>query len=122
MSRAVFIAGGSAAIAIAAGVAVYLKSASAPDTVLSQNWAMLDKYCVNCHNDAERTGDISFEHAKLENVVQDARLWEAALKKLRLGMMPPRDEPQSSSWSPPSEQPSGEPCACPPSSSSPTQT
>lgn len=94
MSRAVYIAGGCAVVAIAAGVAVYLKSAAAPDAVLGQNWAMLDKYCVNCHNDAERTGDISFEHAKLENVVKDARLWEAAIKKLRLRMMPPRDEPQ----------------------------
>ncbi len=73
---------------------MYLKSASAPETVLHERWAMLDKYCVDCHNDAELTADISFEHVRPENIVKDARIWEAAIKKLRLGMMPPRNEPQ----------------------------
>jgi hypothetical protein len=94
MRKAVYIAGGCAVAAVAAGVAWYLKSASAPESVLRDRWAMLDKYCVDCHNDAERTGDISFEHVRPQNVVKDARVWEAAIKKLRLGMMPPRTEPQ----------------------------
>ncbi|MEO8466433.1 MAG: DUF1592 domain-containing protein [Gammaproteobacteria bacterium] len=94
MRKSVTIASGCAVIAIAAGVAVYLKSAAAPQTVLNERWAMLDKYCVDCHNDADRTGDVSFEHVQSANIVKDAHLWEAAIKKLRLGMMPPRDKPQ----------------------------
>ena len=94
MRKAVYVAGGCAVVAVAAGIAVHLESVSAPETVLRERWAMLDKYCVDCHNDTDLTGDISFEHVRPEYIVKDARLWEAAIKKLRLGMMPPRDEPQ----------------------------
>jgi hypothetical protein len=93
MRRSISIAGG-VAVALAVGVGVYLRLEHAPEAVLEDRWAMLDEYCVGCHNDAELTGDLSFERRKPDNVVQDARVWEAAIKKLRLGMMPPRDEPQ----------------------------
>ena len=43
---------------------------------LEERWAMLDKYCVGCHNDAELTGDLSLEHRKPDGVVQDARVWK----------------------------------------------
>jgi hypothetical protein len=94
MRKELYIAGGGAAIALAAGIGWYFRSAAAPETMLRDRWAMLDKFCVDCHNDAELTGEISFEHVRPENVVKDARIWEAAIKKLRLGTMPPRDEPQ----------------------------
>jgi hypothetical protein len=94
MKRSTYVAGGCAAAAIAVGVGAYVLSKPAPEAVLQERWAMLDKYCVGCHNDAELTGDLSLEHRKPDGVVQDARVWEAAIKKLRLGMMPPRDEPQ----------------------------
>ncbi len=94
MTRSTYIAGGCAAAAIAVGVGAYVWLKPAPEAVLEERWAMLDKYCVDCHNDAELTGDLSFEHRRPDSVIQDARVWEAAIKKLRLGMMPPRDEPQ----------------------------
>jgi hypothetical protein len=94
MRKSVYIAGGATVVAVIAGVAWHLQSSSAPENVLRDRWAMLDKYCSDCHNDAELTGDVSFEHLRPENVVKDARIWEAAIKKLRLGMMPPRSEPQ----------------------------
>ncbi len=94
MRKSIYIAGGCVAAALAVGVGAYLRLASAPEAVLEDRWAMLDEYCVGCHNDAELTGDVSFERRTPDDVVQDARVWEAAIRKLRLGMMPPRDEPQ----------------------------
>jgi len=93
MSRAIYVVGGCVA-AVAAGLGAYVWLKPAPEAVLEDRWAMLDKYCTDCHNDAELTGDLSLEHRKPGNVVHDARVWEAAIKKLRLGLMPPRDEPQ----------------------------
>jgi hypothetical protein len=87
-------AAGTVVAALAAGAGAYVLLKPAPEAVLEDRWALLDQYCVGCHNDAELTGDVSFEHLRPENVVHDAKVWEAAIKKLRLGMMPPRDEPQ----------------------------
>jgi hypothetical protein len=93
MSSRAYIAAGVVA-AVAAGTAAYVFRAPAPDTVLRDQWAMLDRYCTDCHNDAELTADVSFEGLRPENIHTDAGVWEAAIRKLRLGMMPPRDEPQ----------------------------
>jgi hypothetical protein len=93
MRKAVYIGAGGVAAA-AAAVALVVATQRSPDAVLYERWAMVDRYCVDCHNDAELTGGISFEGLKPENVVADARVWEAAIRKLRLGMMPPREEPQ----------------------------
>jgi hypothetical protein len=93
MRKAVYFGAGGA-VAAAAAVALVVATQRSPDAVLHERWAMVDRYCVDCHNDAELTGGISFEGLKPDNVVADARVWEAAIRKLRLGMMPPREEPQ----------------------------
>jgi hypothetical protein len=93
MKRSIYLgAGGAAAAATAVALVVYTQRS--PDAVLHERWAMIDRYCVDCHNDAELTGGVSFERLQPGNVVADARVWEAAIRKLRLGMMPPREEPQ----------------------------
>ena len=55
-------------------------------------WALLDDYCVRCHNDIEFKGKTSFEALNLDDLHADARTWEAIARKLRTGSMPPRDE------------------------------
>ncbi|HMB73983.1 MAG TPA: DUF1587 domain-containing protein, partial [Gammaproteobacteria bacterium] len=65
-----------------------------PEAQLRENWVMLERYCVDCHNDAELTGGISFEGADPENIHSNPEMFEAAIRKLRVGMMPPRTEPQ----------------------------
>ena len=56
--------------------------------------ALVGRYCVDCHNAAERAGDLSLERADLAHVEQDPELWEAVVRKLRVAMMPPPDAPQ----------------------------
>ena len=65
-----------------------------PEAVLESHWGMLDRYCVDCHNDAEFTAGLSLEGRKPEDVVADAAVWEKAIHKLSIGVMPPREEPQ----------------------------
>jgi len=92
MKTPLTIAGGCAVAAAIA--AAYVWMSRSPDAALRQQWAMLDQYCVDCHNDVEFTGGISFEGLSPDDVHADAELFEAAIRKLRVGMMPPRDVDQ----------------------------
>jgi hypothetical protein len=79
---------------IGAGAAAYYWASRRPEAVLEEHWALLDRYCVECHNDAEFTGGLSLEGRSFDAVHAEADVWEAAIRKLRLGVMPPREEPQ----------------------------
>ena len=59
-----------------------------------QRFAVLDRYCTECHNDAEREADLSFESLNLDEVPQHAEQFEAAIVKLRGRLMPPPGNPQ----------------------------
>jgi len=60
----------------------------------TEQWAMLDRYCVECHNDAEYTGDVSFESWSPENIAAHAATFEKVVRKLRGQLMPPPGEPR----------------------------
>jgi len=51
--------------------------------------AVIDQYCVTCHNQRLKTGGLTLEAADLGNVPAGAALWEKVVKKLRTGAMPP---------------------------------
>ena len=50
---------------------------------------MVDQYCVSCHSDKLKTGDLSLEKLDLTDVGTAAETWEKVDGKLRSGMMPP---------------------------------
>lgn len=54
-----------------------------------KHWAMLNTYCVGCHNAKLRTGGLAFDELKPADVPEKAKTWEAVVRKLRGGMMPP---------------------------------
>jgi hypothetical protein len=56
--------------------------------------AFVDHYCVNCHNRYDRTAGLSLEGLDLAKAGADADVWEKAVRKLRVGMMPPTDAPR----------------------------
>jgi len=93
MKKPIYIAAGTIAT-VAAGASAYVLVNRSPEAELKEQWALVGQYCAGCHNDAEYTADISFEGLRPEDVHSDARIWEAAIRKLRVGMMPPREEPQ----------------------------
>ena len=56
--------------------------------------AVLDQYCVTCHNQTARTAELLLDQADVENIDQGPEVWEKVLKKLRAGAMPPAGMPR----------------------------
>jgi hypothetical protein len=56
--------------------------------------AMLDKYCVTCHNQKLRTAGLTLDTMNLDRVSDNAETWEKVLRKLHGGMMPPQGMPR----------------------------
>jgi mono/diheme cytochrome c family protein len=56
--------------------------------------ALVQKYCVSCHNDRAKTGGVSFDGLDPAQAAAHAEIWERALLKLRGGMMPPQGMPR----------------------------
>ena len=68
--------------------------ASASDT-----WqqALVDRYCVTCHNDQVRTAGLSLDAHALTRVGDAPEMWETVVRKLRAGAMPPLPRPRPDS-------------------------
>ena len=56
--------------------------------------AMVQTYCVVCHNDAMMTGNMSLNGFAVEEASNRAETAEKMVRKLRAGMMPPRGMPR----------------------------
>ena len=55
---------------------------------------LLDRYCVSCHNDRLRTGGLALDTLDAENLAAGAAVWEAVIRKIRMGAMPPPGRPR----------------------------
>ena len=82
------------AITLAAGAT--LQSAAPPraQPAAAPDRAMLDRYCLGCHNDALRTAGLSLQGRDIGDIGQDPAVWEKVLGKLRTGGMPPPGRPR----------------------------
>ncbi len=80
--------------ALAAGQ-LHLQAAppSAPVPTDSQR-ALLDTYCVTCHNQQLRTAGLLLDRLDVEHVGEGAEIWEKVVRKLRAGQMPPVGRPR----------------------------
>ena len=58
-------------------------------TDISVHRALLDKYCVTCHNQRLKTADLALDTADLTNVAAQSDTWEKVIRKVRAEMMPP---------------------------------
>ena len=56
--------------------------------------AMVNTYCVTCHNSRLKTGGLALDGLDLAAPANDAQIWEKALRKLRGHQMPPPGSPQ----------------------------
>jgi hypothetical protein len=86
------VAGLCAIAALAAAAAAYLFATRAPTA--AEHWALVDRYCVGCHNGAELAGDLALDRADRDELAADAETWETAIRKLRGHQMPPPGEPR----------------------------
>ena len=56
--------------------------------------AVLDRYCVACHNARTLTADLALDDVDAAYVAEDAAVWEKVLRKLRTATMPPSPRPR----------------------------
>src|SRR5262249_45571501 len=56
--------------------------------------ALIEEYCIGCHNQQARTAGISLEGLDFNNVGPSADVWEKVLRKVRTGQMPPSKLPR----------------------------
>jgi hypothetical protein len=83
-----------ASIATVGGQSVGARTTASAPLSSDQARALLDKYCVSCHNDRVKTQNLSLQGLDLANVAEHAELWEKVIRKLRAGVMPPPDMPR----------------------------
>ena len=88
-----FLAASTALLTLTA-LSVAVRAAEAPgDAKALQNiegqWTMLSQYCNTCHNPEDWAGSVDFESMTAGNIHEHAKVWEAAMKKLRGRLMPP---------------------------------
>ena len=56
--------------------------------------AVLQRYCFACHNQRARVGGLALDTLDLSRVGEHADVWEAVIRKLRTGAMPPAGRPR----------------------------
>src|SRR5690349_7052703 len=56
--------------------------------------ALLNKYCVTCHNARLKTGGLMLDAVNVDDVSASPEIWEKVVGKLRSGVMPPIGQPR----------------------------
>ena len=65
-----------------------------PPTADDSSHEFVNTYCVTCHNDKAKTGDVSLQMVDFADVGPHAGLLERVLRKVRSGEMPPAGRPR----------------------------
>jgi hypothetical protein len=60
----------------------------------SPHGALINQYCVSCHNQRARTGGLALDTLSLSNIPAGAETWEKVIRKVRGGQMPPAGMPR----------------------------
>ena len=76
--------------------ALQAPSASTPAGAMSPTAirAVLDKYCVSCHNQKLRTAGLALDGLDVAKPAAHADVWERVITKLRAASMPPAGMPR----------------------------
>ena len=69
-------------------------SGAAPESAASPQRALVDQYCVTCHNERQKTAGLSLAAEDMTEVGANAEVWEKVVRKLRGGAMPPARRPR----------------------------
>jgi mono/diheme cytochrome c family protein len=59
-----------------------------------QDRALIDKFCVTCHNQKTKTAGLSLDAADFTRPSNSADVWEKVIRKVRAEMMPPFSAPR----------------------------
>jgi Protein of unknown function (DUF1592)/Protein of unknown function (DUF1588)/Protein of unknown function (DUF1585)/Protein of unknown function (DUF1595)/Protein of unknown function (DUF1587) len=64
------------------------------DASLSPERAVVNRYCVNCHNSALKAGELALDEISAQDVSRHPEIWEKVVRKLRARHMPPAGMPR----------------------------
>ena len=64
----------------------------AADDGHAQQWKLIEEHCFKCHNTDDWAGGVAFDTLSADAIPQEGKVWEATIKKLRAGLMPPPGE------------------------------
>ena len=73
---------------------LYRRRSEAVPSPAASHRALVDRYCVTCHNARVKTAGLLPDEANLDDVAADAEVWEKVVRKLRSGAMPPPGRPR----------------------------
>src|SRR5712691_3182430 len=62
---------------------------SGPPSPTAAHRAVVDRYCVSCHNDSLKRGGLALDTVVTHEVGQNPDVWEKVLRKIRARQMPP---------------------------------
>ncbi len=60
----------------------------------SDQRALLDQYCVTCHNERQQIAGLALDTVDVTDVATHPAIWEKVVRKLRAGAMPPAPRPR----------------------------
>ena len=60
----------------------------------AQDRALVDRYCVTCHNEKAKTAGLALDKLDIARPGEHAEVWEKVVRKVRAGMMPPSGAPR----------------------------
>lgn len=87
-ARLASILAGTAALAgISAGLAAEV--GAPPKTDAHANWKLIEENCFKCHNTDDWAGSVAFDTMTVDSITDEGKVWEATIKKLKGGLMPP---------------------------------
>jgi mono/diheme cytochrome c family protein len=90
------LAGGPSVVRVAAGAQTASPPAQAAGSTAAHPdySAVVTKYCVTCHNQRLKTAGLALDALDISNPAAGAEAWERAVRKMRVGMMPPQNAPR----------------------------
>ncbi|MET0291729.1 MAG: DUF1592 domain-containing protein [Steroidobacteraceae bacterium] len=71
-----------------------LGMASSAFAAADEQWEVMEKYCVSCHNATDWAGSIALDTVDRDHVAGEAETWEKVIKRMRGRLMPPPGEPR----------------------------
>ena len=84
----------SLTLALALALVAVPRAARAQAPAGEPSRALLDRYCVTCHNDRLQTAGLALDAVDVERVAEHAPVLEKVVRKLRSGQMPPEGRPR----------------------------
>src|SRR3954468_7089510 len=66
---------------------------AAPSTTSAQR-ALVTRYCVGCHNERLKSGNLALDAVDFDHIAAQPQVWEKVIRKVGAGLMPPAGRPR----------------------------